>query len=89
MALILIKHGLHHAVEETKLRCAADGDDVVLVQDGVFWAISEEIKAIKGKVSAIEDDFLARGYCPERSLVPLIGYAEMVDIIEAQPKTIS
>jgi len=89
MALILIKHGLHHSVEQTKLKCAAEGDDVVLVQDGVFWAISDDIKAIKGKVSAIEDDLLARGYCPDHSLVPLISYAEMVEIIAAQPKTIS
>jgi len=89
MALILIKHGMHHAVERLKLNCAVEGDDVVLVQDGVFWAISEEIKAIKGNVSAIADDFQARGYCPDRSLVPLVSYADVIEIIEGQPKIIS
>ena len=89
MALILVKHGLHHPVEQLKLSCVLEDDHVVLIQDGVFWAISDGIKNVKAKVSAVQPDLCARGYAPEASQVPLVGYAELVDIIESQPKTIS
>jgi len=88
MALIVIKHGMHHAVEELKLACAVEGDHVLLLQDGVFWAIHDEIKDCKAEVSAVQVDLCARGYAPEVSRVPLVTYAEVVDIIESQPKTI-
>jgi tRNA 2-thiouridine synthesizing protein B len=88
MALILVKYGVHHPIEKTKLECAQDADQVVLIQDGVFWALNDDITQVKGKVSAIKDDFLARGYPETASRVPLTSYAEFVEIVEQEPKTI-
>jgi len=88
MALVLIKYGVHHPIESTKLECANENDRVVLIQDGVFWAVTDGIKEIKAQVYALREDLLARGYQEDISHVPLIGYPELVDIIEKESNSI-
>lgn len=88
MALILVKYGVHHPIEKTKLECANEHDHVVLVQDGVFWAVTDEIQEVKGNICALREDFCARGYQEGSAHVSLIGYPELVDIIEKEEKMI-
>ena len=89
MALILIKHGVHHPIEEIKIGCATKDDSVVLIQDGVFWAIAGEIQDLEAKVYALQDDLCARGYPPDTANVPLLGYPELVDLIAKEQESIS
>jgi tRNA 2-thiouridine synthesizing protein B len=70
---------------------ALTGDEVVLLQNGVFWAVSPEICDLvdRGiKVYVIENDLYARGYSERESFVPLITYDGMIDIIERQEKSL-
>jgi tRNA 2-thiouridine synthesizing protein B len=88
--LVLIKYGCENKAESWKMDMANENDAIVLVQNGVFWAISEEIDPYLEKnlnVVALEPDFAARGYTEEDSKVPLISYDDLVSIIEAQPKS--
>jgi tRNA 2-thiouridine synthesizing protein B len=91
MALILIKHGTQNATEKTKLECAREDDSVVLIQDGVFWAITDEIKDLKANVYVLQDDFSARGYQVEtaNANTTMIDYLELVDIIAKEEQTIT
>ncbi|ABQ47763.1 MULTISPECIES: DsrH/TusB family sulfur relay protein [Thermotoga] len=86
MALVLVKYGTDHPVEKLKIRSAKAEDKIVLIQNGVFWAL-EELET-PAKVYTIKDDFLARGYSEEDSKVPLITYSEFIDLLESEEKFI-
>jgi len=88
--LIVIKYGPENAAERGKVAMAFDDDEIVLLQNGAFWAVSPEICALvdRGiKVYVIESDLYARGYTERESFVPLITYDGMIDIIERQEKS--
>ncbi len=88
--LVLIKYGFENLAERWKLEVTDENDTVVLIQNGIFWAISEEIEPYQNrKIFALESDLLARGYSKEDSKVPLVDYAGLVDLIEANPKSMS
>ena len=82
--LILVKYSAHNPAEKWKMDAATSEDDVVLIQDGVFWAISDEIDSYmkKSNIHAIDVDLDARGYKKEDSKVPVIGYDDMVTLVE-------
>lgn len=86
MALILVKYGTNHPVEGLKIRSARAEDKVVLVQNGVYWAL--ENLQTPAKVYAIRDDFVARGYSQTDSKVPLITYGEFIDLLKGEEKFI-
>ena len=89
MALILIKHGLENPVEKIKMKAAKDEDSIVLIQNGIFWAIGNDaLKDVRGKIYALEEDLLARGYKKEDSKVELIDYASFLDVVEKEDKFI-
>ncbi len=88
--LVLIKYGCNNPAEAWKMDMAKEDDAIVLIQNGVFWAISEELDPYLAKnlnIVALEPDITARGYSEEDSKVPLISYDDLVSIIEAQPKS--
>lgn len=86
MALILVKYGTDHPVEQLKIKSAKAEDKIVLIQNGVYWALKDiETPA---KVYAIKDDFLARGYSEEDAKVSLISYSEFIDLLESEEKFI-
>ncbi len=86
MALILVKYGTNHPAEKLKIRSARAEDKVVLVQNGVYWAL--ESLQTPAKVYAIKDDFFARGYSQTDSKVSLITYGEFIDLLEGEKKFI-
>lgn len=89
--LIIVKYGPENPAEQGKLALAAEGDEVVLLQNGIFWAISEKLAPVlaKGlKVYALESDLLARGYSPAAAKTPLITYDGLLDIVERQEKSL-
>ncbi len=89
MALVLIKYGFDNPAERVKINTTKEEDSVVLIQNGVFWALKEDIeKKVKGKIYAIKEDFLARGYSEKDSHVKLIDYSSFMDIIEKEEKFI-
>ncbi|MGJ8455824.1 sulfurtransferase complex subunit TusB [Pseudothermotoga sp. U03pept] len=88
MALILIKYGPNNPAERIKLYAATDEDDVVLIQNGVYWALEDFKSHTKASVFAIKDDFLSRGYSESDSKVPLIDYGRFVELVEKHPKSI-
>ncbi|ABV33873.1 MULTISPECIES: DsrH/TusB family sulfur relay protein [Pseudothermotoga] len=86
MALILVKYGVDHPVEKLKIENAKAGDKIVLIQNGVFWALKKY--ETKAKIFAIKDDFLSRGYKEEDSQVPLIDYPQFIELVESEPQFI-
>lgn len=87
----IVKFGINHPISKRKLTLSEDGDSVVLIQNGVFWAITDFIDGVKEKgvkVYALKDDFLAKGYREEDSKVPLISYDELIDILEKDKKVL-
>ncbi len=86
MALILVKYGTDHSVEQLKIKSAKAEDKIVLIQNGVYWALKDV--ETPAKVYAIKDDFLARGYSEEDAKVNLISYSEFIDLLESEEKFI-
>ncbi len=89
--LILIKYATQNPAEKWKIEAATDQDDVVLIQDGVLWAITDEIDAYleKSNFHVIDVDLDARGYKKEDAKVPVINYDDMVSLIEKQQQSMS
>jgi tRNA 2-thiouridine synthesizing protein B len=87
--LILIKYASENPGDSWKIEMANEEDSVVLLQNGVLWAISDDIDPYleKTKIMALDTDFLARGYKAEDSKVPLISYDDLVTLIEKHPQT--
>ena len=88
MALVLVKYGLGNSAEKIKLQTAKEEDSIVLIQDGVFWSLNEELKNTKGRINVIKEDYLARGYKEEDCKYNLLSYSEFVDLIEKEEKFI-
>ncbi|AEH51030.1 sulfurtransferase complex subunit TusB [Pseudothermotoga thermarum] len=86
MALILVKYGTDHPAERLKIKVAKPDDKIVLIQNGVYWAL-EKIET-PAKVYAIKDDFVSRGYSESDSTVSLISYSEFIDLLESEEKFI-
>jgi len=86
--LVLIKYGFENLAERWKLEVSGENDTIVLIQNGIFWAISQEIDPyLNRKIFALEPDMEARGYSKEDLKVPVIDYAGLVDLIEANPRS--
>jgi len=90
--IIFVKYGINNLIASRKLDMAAEGDTVVLIQNGIFWALDKEkmeaLKNEKVNVVAIKDDFIARGYKESDATVPLISYEELLDILEKDRKVL-
>jgi tRNA 2-thiouridine synthesizing protein B len=84
MALVMVKYGIDHPAAKLKLATAEAGDDVVLVQNGIYWVLEDVQKKTRGKVSVLKDDLLARGYPESATESPLIDYSGLVELIEKQ-----
>ena len=90
--LIMIKYGPDNAGEKSKLEHARPGDEIVLIQDGVYWATTKDIEGyLKDdiKVHALVCDCEARGYDEVSLGIPIINYDGFIDIVERQEKSIS
>lgn len=87
--LILIKFGPENPAERWKLTAANAADQVLLLQNGVFWAASEP-EALAGKnVAIVLADWQVRGYAAERCPWPLVDYAGLIELIEQNPKSMA
>jgi tRNA 2-thiouridine synthesizing protein B len=92
MALIVIKKSKDSAISKRMLELAKTGDTVLLVQDGVFYAIDEETKKIVDKgiqVFVLEEDLNARGYSKDASIFPCVNYDGWVELLEENELVIS
>ncbi len=89
--VILIKFGINSNAAKIKFGLAAPGDKIVLIQNCVFWAITDKLQEFKKtniEIFAIKDDFESRGYKKIDSNVPLISYAEFIELLEKDKKTV-
>ena len=87
--LILIKYGPENPAERWKLEAARPTDQVVLIQNGIFWAITEPSMLDGKKVSLLQPDLEARGYKAEESKWPVIDYVSLISLIEENPQSMS
>ena len=87
--LVLIKYGCENPGDCWKMEVANENDTIVLIQNGVLWAISDEIEPYikKRNIQAIDSDLFARGYRKEDSKVPLINYDGLVSLFEKNPQS--
>jgi len=93
MAMILIKYSDENPISMDLLDIAKEGDEVVLIQDGVLFALGEppkiyEVLGRGARVYAVREDLETRGYGEEDSIVPLISYDELIEIVERNEKSI-
>lgn len=87
--LILVKYGPENPAERWKLEAAVSTDQIVLIQNGIFWAVTEP-EALEGKkVVLVQPDLEARGYPAEACQWPLVNYAGLITLIEENPKSMS
>lgn len=89
--LILVKYGCDNVADCHKFSLALPGDQIILIQNGVFWAISDDIDPYLEKgieIYAIEPDFDARGFAKEDAKVPLISYNGFIELLEKTEKTL-
>ena len=82
--MIIVKYPPSHSISLEKIKLAKSGDVIVLLQDGVLYALDEKlITELKNKgieVKALKDDFVCRGYSEEESFADLVGYDEFIDL---------
>ena len=87
--LILIKYGPENPGERWKLEAATPEDQIVLIQNGIFWAITEP-EILEGKtVAIVQPDLEARGYSVEACKWPVVDYAGLITLLEENPKSMS
>ncbi|MGB9679996.1 MAG: sulfurtransferase complex subunit TusB [Thermoanaerobacteraceae bacterium] len=92
MALIIIKKSPKDKISEFLLKLALPDDKVMLIQDGVIFAIDNKIKDIVNKdvrLFALKEDFNARGLSENESMIPLLDYEGWAELIETEDKIIS
>ncbi|NPV88016.1 sulfurtransferase complex subunit TusB [Coprothermobacteraceae bacterium] len=95
MSLIIVKHSAQRRMLNSQLfDAAADGDDLLLIQDGVLYAITEpqmlgQLKSRGVNVFVSVEDLVARGYDPDKVSFEKLDYGGIVDLIEKNPKIIS
>ncbi len=87
--LILVKYGPENPGERWKLAAAAPADQIVLIQNGIFWAVTEPQTLEGKKVAIVQPDFEARSYCAESCPWPLVDFAGLITLIEQSPKSMS
>lgn len=89
--VFIIKYSSENPAERGKLNMAREGDEIILLQNGVFWAIDTAIDPYLEKglsFFALEDDLLARGYRTDDSKVPTITYDGLIEIVERQEQSV-
>uniref|UniRef100_A0A7C3MJP7 Sulfurtransferase complex subunit TusB n=1 Tax=Dictyoglomus thermophilum TaxID=14 RepID=A0A7C3MJP7_DICTH len=92
MALIVIKKSPVENISKRMWEITKPGDVIILVQDGIFWAINEKSKEyLKDGVSVytLKEDLEARGYREEDSIYSCIDYNGWVELIEKNELIIS
>ncbi|MGB9666363.1 MAG: sulfurtransferase complex subunit TusB [Candidatus Cryosericum sp.] len=92
MALIIVKKSAAHTITHELLKLAMEGDTVAFIQDGTLFAADESLKAQvpQGvKLVALKEDYLARGFTPEESQIPLVDYDGFAEITEQNERVIS
>lgn len=87
--LILAKYGPENPAERWKMEMAADQDQIVLIQNAIFWAVSEKAALQGKKVAVVKADWEARGYDAADCPFDLVDYNQFVELLEAHPKTMS
>ena len=88
MALVMVKEGRGNIGAKMKLVVAREDDDIVLIQDGVFWMLEQIQGVTKGRVSVLKEDLLARGYTEDATSLPIIDYGGLVELIEKHERFI-
>ncbi|RKQ39429.1 sulfurtransferase complex subunit TusB [Enterobacter sp. R1(2018)] len=82
--LHILSHSPFNADLETLLRCVREGDDLILLQDGVIAAIKESrylelLLAAPISVSALREDLEARGLIAQiSSKIDTVSYNDFV-----------
>jgi len=87
--LILVKYGPENPAERWKLETASPADQIVLIQNGIFWAVAEPALLDGKKVAVLQPDWEARGYSVETCQWPLVDYAGFITLLEENPKSMS
>lgn len=87
--LVLVKYGPENPGERWKLEAAVSTDQIVLIQNGIFWAIAEPETLAGKKVSVVQFDLEARGYPATACQWPLVDYAGLITLMEENPKSMS
>lgn len=89
--LILIKYGNENPAEQWKLEMASADDVIVLIQNGIFWAVTQEgQKALAGKkVYAIQADLDARGYNAADLPLEPVDYSGFIELLEQHERSMS
>ncbi len=80
--IVIIKSGPDTTRGKRGLKTARDmAADLVLLQDGVYFALDEMIEGFCGTAYAIEDDVKLRGLTSDMRDIKVISWDEMTDLM--------
>ncbi len=83
--MIIVKYPPTRKISREKLSLAKEGDVVVLLQDAVLYALGDskidDLKQKNVEIFALREDFNARGYSDDMSVVDLISYEDFIDLV--------
>ncbi|GBE02474.1 DsrH like protein [bacterium BMS3Bbin06] len=87
--LVLIKSSPDTDEGRRGLKMARDlSADIVFLQDGVYFALSEMIDGFCGTAYATEEDLALRGLRDRVNGVKVVGWEELVDMMADEEKVI-
>ncbi len=87
--LVLIKSSPDTDEGKRGLKMAGDlSADIVFLQDGVYFALSEMIDGFRGTAYAAEEDLALRGLQDRVNGVKAVGWDELVDMMAEEEKVI-
>ncbi len=83
--MIIVKYPPTRKISGEKLSLAKKGDVVVLLQDAVLYALGDpkidDLKRKNVEIFALKEDFNARGYSDDMSVVDLLSYEDFIDLV--------
>ncbi len=87
--IVLIKSSPATSEGKRGLKTARDSSaDIVLLQNGVYFALNEMLDGFCGTAYAIEEDLKMRGLADIKRGIKKIGWAELIDMMAKEDKVV-
>ncbi len=87
--LVLIKNSPETKEGKRGLKIARDASaDIVLLQNGVYFAVNEMLDGFCGTAYAVEEDLKMRGLDDIKRGIKVIDWGQLVDMMAQEDKVI-
>ncbi|NOX19907.1 MAG: hypothetical protein GXO99_01400 [Nitrospirae bacterium] len=87
--IVLIKNSPATSEGRRGLKIARDSSaDIVLLQNGVYFAINEMLDGFCGTAYAVEEDLKMRGLADIKRGIKKIGWPELIDLMANEERVV-